>query len=514
MSLFLGIDAGTSNVKAVVIDMEGNLLGVGSYACSLITPRPGWAEQDPEEWWAACNHAVVSAVQTSGRGGDITAIGVTGQQQGCTILDHTMSPLMNSIIWMDQRSSHEVEEVNQMMPPGVSLQITANYCLNSFWAPKLLWIKKNRPDLFKKIFKVLFTKEYLIHRMTGEIMLEVSDASLTFLMDVPKRAWSDTMFQGLNIQKSIVPDRLVESQAIAGYLKPEIAENWGLKNRIPIVAGGGDQIAGAVGSGIIEAGMFSCSIGTSAVVFGCAEKPFIDLQSNHGIYSMAYAIPDMWCFDGLVMNAGGAFRWLRDTIFQNEYQKAQKSKEDIYDYMTGLAAKTQAGSKGLVFLPYLNGEKTPILDENARGVFCGLSYLHGQSELVRSVMEGVAFALRDMIEILRGGGVKVTEIRATGGGAKSKLWCQILADVFQADVLTTEGEHAPAIGAAILAASGTGAFSDIREAVAKIIRITDVSYPIQSNVDCYDEYYRVFHELYLSLKKIFVQQSDLINKYF
>lgn len=510
MSCFIGIDAGTSGVKAVIIDEFGAVLGSGYQDCGLITPRPGWAEQSPEDWWGACCRAVKKAVRDSGRGFAVAGVGLSGQMQGCLLLDHQMAPVGNCIIWLDQRSSPEVSRIESLVPDQESLGYTANHCLNSFWAPKLLWIQKNRPADYERTRKVLFAKDYLRYKMTGEIATEVSDASLSFLMDVPRRRWSHVMFERLGIDAGLVPERLLESSEVGGYLRREIAEDWGVPPNIPVAAGGGDQPAGGVGTGIVREGVLGSAIGTSGVVFGCTDRPLLDPQ-NRGIMTMAHSVADKWCFLGLELSAGGAFKWLRDTFFTRERGEYEKSGSDVYNLMTCHAAKAAPGCEGLLFLPYLNGEKTPILDEHARGVFFGLSYRHGLQEVCRSVMEGVTFGLRETIEICREMGFSVTEVRASGGGAKSRLWLQMQADIFNANIVTMNMEEGPAAGAAIMAAVGAGHFRDTAEGCGAWLRPVQTVEPIPENVSRYNAYFSSYRALYQNLKTAFLRQARLIQ---
>jgi len=512
MSCYLGIDAGTSGIKTIVMDNNGVIHGIGYRECDLVTPQPGWVEQDPLMWWEACDEAVRQALQNSGKAGEIAGIGFSGQMQGCTPFDKDMRPLGNSLIWLDQRSVHEVQEIYSLISEQELMLITANECLNSFWAPKLLWLRNNEPERYEKIHKILFAKDYLRYRMTGEISTEVSDASLSFLMDVPGRKWSKRIFEALDIPFDIVPERLVESQDITGTLQKKTADSWGLKAGIPVIAGGGDQPAGGVGTGIVKSGVVGTAIGTSGVVFGCVDKPLFD-DKNRAVYSMAHSVPDKWCFLGLVLSAGGTFKWLRDTIFSDRKTAMEREGLDVYDYMTDLASRSCPGSEGLTFLPYLNGEKTPINDADARGVFFGLSHRHGLSDICRSVMEGVTFALRDTIEICREMGTEVHEIRASGGGAKSGLWRQILADISQANVLSMNIEEGPAAGGAILAAVGAGEFANVYEACDSLLKVVKVTESVTENIKRYDEYYQTYKDLYSALKPLFSRQAQIVAEY-
>jgi xylulokinase len=442
----------------------------------------------------------------------IAGIGFSGQMQGATFLDKQMLPVSNCIIWLDQRSGAEVADIGRLISDEEALNITANSCLNSFWAPKILWLKKNRPQEFERVRKVVFTKDYLRFRMTGEMATEVSDASLSFLLDVAQRKWAYDIFDKLSIPREIVPERLLESADVAGYLRNEIAESWGMAPGIPIVAGGGDQPAGGVGTGVVRAGIVGATIGTSGVVFGCTDQPLID-HKKRALLTMAHSVPDKWCFLGLVLTAGGSFKWLRDRFFADQKKQMEREGKDVYDYMTALAEQSSPGSEGLTFLPYLNGEKTPLSDSNARAVFFGLSYRHDLADICRSVMEGVTFALRDTIEICREFGIDVQEVRANGGGAKSGLWRQMQADIYQANLVTMNMEEGTAAGGAIMAAVGAGHFSGVREACDAWLEVVHIQEPIAENVRQYEDYYQSYKALYPPLKDLYESQAEIVTKY-
>lgn len=513
MSCFLGIDAGTSGIKAIVLDDTGAVLGVGYRECNLITPRPGWVEQNPLDWWEACSGAAAEAAAKSGRAGDIEAIGFSGQMQGCTLMDSKMNTLGNCVIWLDQRAGKEAEELSVLMDTKEMLSITASYCLPSYWAAKLVWIKKNQPEVFERIHTVLFTKDYLRYKMTGEVATEVSDASLTFLLDLKERKWSDRMFQVAGLPRNIVPERILESQDVAGYLKEDVAKAWGMKAGIPVVAGGGDQPVGGVGCGVVRKGMVAASIGTSGVVFGCCDTPFVDMK-RRAIYSLCHSVPQQYSFLGCTLGAGGSFKWMRDTFFADQRDALATKGKDVYDLMTSHASQSPVGSEGLCFLPYLNGESTPHVDPDARGVFFGLSYRHDIGAMCRSVMEGITFSLRDTIEILKEtSSLSITEVRAIGGGAKSALWRQIQADVYNASVATMNIEEGPAAGAAILAAVGSGRYVNVQEACDSLIKVKTITEPIAQNVERYNEFYQTYRTLYPALKESFKTQAKIVSKH-
>jgi xylulokinase len=513
MKCFLGIDSGTSGVKAIIINEKGETLGVGYKECNLITPRPLWVEQDPNDWWIACRYAIKEAVQKSGRGLDVEAIGLTGQMLGNTMLDKDLKPLGNCMIWLDQRATEERDFIEAQLGVNEMLGITANYNLTGYWAPKLMWIKKNLPEQFEKTKMVLFPKDYLKLLLTGEPSVEVTDASGTFLMDMGKRAWSDKMFDICGLPKDIVPAKIYESCDVVGCLRPGIAAELGLRPGIPVVGGAGDQPAGGIGNGVYKEGVVSATIGTSGVVFAATSKVIADPQRRAAM-CFCHSAPETWCFFGCTLAAGGSFKWLRDTVFADAKKSYAAQGKDVYELMTDLASQAKPSSEGLTFLPYLNGERTPYPDENARGVFFGLSYRHGLGEISRSVMEGVTYSLRDTIEILREFDVQVNEVRASGGGAKSALWRQMQADIYNASVVTTNLEEGPSAGAAIMAAVGSGAFASINEACDSIVKVVSRTEPIQKNVQMYEEFYGTYRSLYAALKDTFAVQSKLVNRWF
>ena len=511
MDCFLGIDAGTSGIKAIVLSDAGQILGTGYRECNVISPRPGWFEEDPLDWWEACRGAVKEAVFKSGHGKDVRGIGFSGQMQGSTLLDQNGELVDRCIIWMDQRAYAQADMLNAKMEPKEILDEAANYCLPSFWAPKLLWLKENKPDVFERTRKVLYTKDYLRYRMTGEIATEVSDASCSFLLDMKNRRWSEKLFALTGLPRSIVPERLLESQDVAGYLKTDLAEEWGITPGIPVVAGGGDQPAGGVGTGVVRTGIIAATIGTSGVIFGCCDTPFIDEQ-HRAMYSQCHSVPGKYSFLGCTLGAGGSYKWMRDTFFAAQKEAFEKQGKDIYEYMDSLANAVASGSEGLIFLPYLNGESTPHVDPDARGVFFGLSMRHGLGAMCRSVMEGVTYSLRDTLEILRSFGLSISEVRAMGGGAKSPLWRQMQADIFNASVLTMNIDEAPAAGAAIMAAVGSGYYGSIEEACDAIVKPKSVTEPIAANVAIYDEFYQTYRSLYPALKQDFANQAKRVSK--
>ena len=512
MKYFLGIDSGTSGVKAIVVGEDGKSAGAGYQELDIITEKPMWAEQNPADWWEACKKAIQEAVYTSGLGKEIYGIGVTGQMLGSTLLDKDNNTIGNCIMWLDQRAVSEVDWIKETAGMDFLLQKTSNIPLTGYWAPKLMWIKKHQPELFEQIAQVIFPKDYIKFKLTGEISLDVTDASGSYLFDVANRTWSDEMFELCGLPRDIVSDNVLESQDVAGYLRKDVAEELGLTANIPVVGGAGDQPACGLGSGVYKEGIVSATIGTSGVVYAAVNKPIPDVNQAAAL-SFCHSVPDTWCLFGCTLAAGGSFKWLRDTVFAGERDAMKKEGKDVYSLMTSLASRAHVGSEGLVFLPYLNGERTPYPDPYAKGVFFGLSYRHGLNEISRSVMEGVIFSLRDTIELLRDANVTVSEVRASGGGAKSKLWLQMQADIYDASIVTTNVSETGCVGAAMLAAIGAKHFKDAEEACSQVIKPISVTEPIHEQVAIYEDFYQTYRSLYGTLKDTFSSQSKIVEKW-
>lgn len=512
MKYYMGIDLGTSGVKVVIMSADGRIAGTGSEEQSMATPRPSWAEQDPEEWWSATCNAVKKALKDSGDVGPyVEGIGLSGQMLGATFLDKNLNVIRPCIIWCDQRSTEEREYIESKLGMDQLLELTANYPLTGYVAPKILWLKKNEPEAYSKVYKVLLPKDFLRLRLTGELVAEVSDAGGTYLFDVSKRDWSEEMLNSLGIPRDFLPD-LCESMDITGYLRKDVAAELGLKEGIPVVGGGGDQTAGGVGNGVVEEGIVSSTIGTSGVVFACTSSPRIDTKGR-GIHTFCHSVKNKWSVFGCTLAAGGSFKWLQEKFAAVEKDYSNKRGISVYSLLDFDAMLAKPGCEGLIFLPYLIGERTPYPDADARGVFFGLSHRHGWNEMVRSVMEGITFSLRDSLEILREFGVDVKQVRASGGGSKSPLWRQLQADIFNVEVITTNVEEGPAVGAAILASVGSGFYSTVEEACNEIIKPLSKTEPIKKNAEMYEDYYGIYKSLYPALKSTYSKSAKVVNKW-
>lgn len=508
MGCFIGIDLGTSGVKVIVIDEMGQIISQGHQEQTINSSFSGWAEQDPEHWWQITKSAIREAVCSLGsRKNQIHGIGLSAQMLGAIFLDKNQEVIRPCILWCDQRSIIERDELENLFGLDLLLDSTANYPLTGYWAPKIMWMRRNEPSNFERTDKIIFPKDYIRFRLTGELSTDVSDGGGSSLFNVAKRNWDTDLISKLGLSRSMFV-KVYESEAIAGHLSEHVAVELGLSAGIPVIAGAGDQPAGGIGNGIVKEGIISSTIGTSGVIFACTDSVKIDKKAR-GIHSFCHAVKEKWSIFGCTLSAGGSFKWLRDNLCNEEKRFASTTGIDPYDAMTLLASKVKPGSKGLFFMPYMIGERTPYPDPNASGTFLGLTLRHNRMDIIRSVMEGVTFSLRDSIEILSEFGVSISQVRASGGGGKSDLWRQIQADIFNSEVITTNIDEGPAMGAAILAATGTNAFSSIEEACEAIVRPLSVTNPIADNVKVYQEMYQVYRSIYPALKGIYENQARL-----
>ncbi|MFU0800689.1 MAG: xylulokinase [Xylanivirga thermophila] len=508
MGYLLGIDIGTSATKTILFDTETKKIKASaSSEYPLYQPYIGWAEQDPDDWW----RATVSSIQEVLKKGlihpqDVLGIGLSGQMHGMVLLDKDGNVLRPAIIWCDQRTEEECKDITSIIGREKLISITANPALTNFTATKILWVKKHQPEIFERIHKVLLPKDFIRFKLTGEFASEVSDASGTQLLDVPNRTWSRYVLDKLDIPFDWMP-KVYESHEVSGCVTEKVANLTGLNVGTPVVGGAGDQAAGAVGNGIVESGMVSSTIGTSGVVFAYTDKVSIDPKGR--VHTFCHAMPDTWHVMGVTQGAGLSLQWFRNNFGSLEKELATFLKKDPYELMTEEAQKADAGCNGLIYLPYLMGERTPHLDPSAKGVFFGISAKHTRNDMIRSIMEGVAYSLRDCLEIIQDMGTKVDIIRASGGGARSSLWRQIQSDIFNRPLSTIDIGEGPALGVALLAGVGTGVYKDVPEACKAAINTKDTIYPIEYNTPIYDRYYEVYRSLYFALKDNYRAIADI-----
>jgi len=507
MACLLGLDLGTTGAKAILIDEDGKVISKALVEYPLIVPKPGWSEQDAASWWKASAEAIKKTMDSANvEAGSVAGVGLTGQMHGLVPLDGAGNVLRNPILWNDQRTADQCEWITARLGgEGDAIRLTSNPILPGFTAPKLIWIRQNEPRIFSKIRKILLPKDYIRFKLTGAYATEVSDASGTSLFDVRRRRWSDEVLEKLDIPRDLLPDAH-ESTVVSGEISREVAGLTGLKAGTPVVGGGGDQSAGAVGNGIVKPGVISATIGTSGVVFAHTDDVKVDPEGR--LHTFCHAVPGKWHVMGVMLSAGGSMRWFRDKLGSPETEMAKAHGMDPYDLLTEAASKVPCGSEGLLFLPYLTGERTPHKDPNARGVFFGLSLRTDKAHMVRAVMEGVAFGMRDSLEIMKGMGLSITQVRASGGGARSELWQQIQADIYGVELYRMEAEEGPAFGAALIAGVGAGVYPSIQEACDRTVKTTGLVKPNTENVATYDKYYSLYRELYRSVKPRF---KDLVK---
>ena len=507
MNYLLGIDIGTSGTKTVLFEEGGRAVSSSTAEYPMYQPKNGWAEQDPADWWDACAKTVRAVLQESGAAPtDVAGVGLSGQMHGLVMLDEAGDVLRRSILWCDGRTGAQCREINERVGAGRLIEITANPALAGFTAPKILWVRENEPELYRRCRHILLPKDYIRYRLTGLLATEVSDASGMNLMDIPSRSWSAEVLEKLEIDPALLPE-LHESCEVAGTVTADAAAQTGLAAGTPVVCGAGDNAAAAVGTGVVEGGKAFTTIGTSGVVYAHADRLAIDPQGR--VHTFCSAVPGKWTVMGCTLAAGLSLKWLRDNFFPAEKETAAGMGVDPYTLMDRQAEKVPTGANRLLFLPYLMGERSPLLDPDARGVFFGLSAIHTKYDLLRAVMEGVVYSLRDCLDILRGMGVVSSEMLACGGGGSSPLWRQMLADVYGCPVKTVVSKEGPALGAAILAGVGAGVYPSVEEACRAVIRTNPEQQPDPEASLKYEPYYRLYARLYPALKESFAALAVL-----
>lgn len=509
MSYFLGLDVGTSSTKVLLIDAAGCVIATSAPEYAFRTPKPRWAEADPQDWWAATIQGVKDVLRLAGvAGADVVGIGLSGQMHGLVMLDAQGSVLRPCIMWNDQRTSDQCAAITQTIGAERILQLTGNPVLPGFTAPKIVWVRDNEPEVYARCAKVLLPKDYIRYRMSGEFYSEVSDASGTSLLDVAKRQWSDEMLQGCGIPREWMPE-VTESHVASTRLSGEAAQAMGLLAGTPIVGGGGDQAAQAVGCGIVEEGIISATFGTSGVVFAHSRQYRVEPRGR--LHAFCAAVPGEWHLMGVMLSAAGSLQWYRDALGQEAVAQAKAEGRHPYQVLDDQASTVPAGTDGLLFLPYLTGERTPYPDPYARGAFIGLTLRHRKEHMVRAVLEGVTYGMRDSLELMRELGIRSRRIVASGGGARSPLWRQMMADVFETEIVLVNATEGAAYGAALLATVGTGVYPDIRTAAGKCIGTTGQALPNDATSAVYNRFYPRYRALYPALKDEFRAIGELVE---
>ncbi len=484
MPLLLGLDIGTTGARAIAVDERGTVVAAEMAEYPTLLPRPGWTEQEPEAWWRA-------ARQTLGRvaarvSGPIVGLGLTGQMHGAVFLDAHDAVIRSALLWNDQRTAAQCAAMSAAIGAERLVAITGNPALTGFQAPKILWLRDAEPASYARVARVLLPKDFVRLRLTGVAATDASDAAGTLLLDARRRDWSAEVLDALAIPRAWLP-QVFEGPEVTGRLRPEVAAELGLPAGLPVAAGGGDNAAAAVGTGIVAPGPLAVSLGTSGVVFAHTDEFAPDPSGR--IHAFCHAVPGAYHLMAVSLAAGGALRWWRDIVGSGDYAR-----------LTAEAAAIPAGAEGLLFLPYLNGERTPHLDPAARGAFVGLTARHTRAHLTRAVLEGVAFSLGEGLAIMRGLGVPMTEVRVTGGGATSTLWCQILADRFGLPVRRVVAEEGPAYGAALLAGVMAGVWADVGTATDLIRLRPEITTPTAQGSAIYREYAALYSALYPDLQ--------------
>lgn len=491
MAYFLGIDSSTTGVKALLIDDKGSVAGSATNEIPLYTPKPLWSEQNPADWWQGTINSTRQVLSETGiPGNEVTAIGLTGQMHGLTLLDEAGEVLRPALLWNDQRTGAECDDIRARLGKENLIKITGNDALTGFTAPKILWVQKNEPEIYAKVKHILLPKDYVRFKLTASYATDRADGAGTLLFDLAHRDWSDEVLAALEIPREWLP-ATHEGPQVTGHISSQAAQATGLKSGTPVVGGGGDQAAQAVGVGAVQPGIIALTLGTSGVIFASTDKPFVEPEGR--LHAFCHAVPGRWHLMGVMLSAAGSLRWYRDTL----------APGTDFDSLLTPAAAIPPGSEGLLFLPYLTGERTPHPDPLARGAFVGLTVRHTQPHLSRAVLEGVAFGLRDSFELIKAAGLaEIRQVRASGGGAKSALWRQILADVLNAELVTVNTTEGAAYGAALLAGVGAGAWPDVDTACEACVTVTGSTSPQPEIAASYEPLYAQYRQLYPALKEV------------
>ncbi|MBN1942324.1 MAG: xylulokinase [Phycisphaerae bacterium] len=508
MANFLGIDVGTSGTKALVMNAKGKVLATATAEHPIYSPHPGWSEQKPEEWWDSVRHATRAVVKKSKvKPASIAALGLSGQMHGLVITDGAGRPLRPSLIWNDQRTAPQAAAIEKKVGGRSRLiALVGNAAMTSFTLTKLLWVRQHEPRIYDRIRHLLLPKDYIRLKLTGEYIGEVSDMSGTLMLDQKQRTWSKQIISTFQLDASILPP-VVESHEVTGRLTETAAKALGLKPGVIVVGGGGDQPIGAVGNGVVRDGLVSATMGTSGVVYTHSGKYRVDPQSR--INTFCSCVAGEWCMFGCVLAAGGSFQWLRNTLGAAEVAEAKRKKVDPYELLTAAAAEAPAGCEGVYWLPYLTGERTPHPDPNARAGWIGVNSRTGRNELIRAVMEGATFAMGDVVDLMRARGVKISQVRLSGGGARSAFWRQMQADIYGSTCATINSAEGPAYGASLLAAVGAGEYRDIRQACAAAVKVVRTVKPNPRTKRLYRNLHDQYDRLYPALAGEFQRMAKL-----
>jgi xylulokinase len=497
MKLFLGLDVSTTGAKALLINERGGVVSSATAPLALSAPHPLWSEQDPRDWWIGIVKSIRQALEQAGVSGSaVTSIGLTGQMHGLVLLDEQGEVLRPAILWNDQRTGAQCDEMRARLGKEHLIQITGNDALTGFTAPKILWVQQNEAEIYARARHILLPKDYIRYRLTGDYAMDKADGSGTILFDLKNRDWSPEVLAALDIPANWLPPTF-EGPAVTGYVSMLAAAETGLVQGIPVVGGGGDQAAQAVGVGAVQPGIIALTLGTSGVVFATTESPLIEPEGR--LHAFCHAVPDRWHFMGVMLSAAGSLQWYRDTLAPGV----------SFDTLVNEAGDIKAGSEGLLFLPYLTGERTPYPDPLVRAAWIGLTVRHTRAHMTRAVLEGVAFGIKDSFRlILQAGLGHIEQVRISGGGAKSELWRQIMADVLGVELVTVNTTEGAAYGAALLAGVGADFYENVPAACEATIQITGRTSPTQAT-RAYQDYYPHYCALYPALAPEYKAMADL-----
>ena len=507
MKYVLGVDLGTSATKTILVDENGVTCESADYAYPMYQPQNGWAEQDPADWKSAVLSTMKEVVEKSGvNPEDVVGIGLSGQMHGSVLLDENNDPIGRTILWCDQRSDKQVEEMLELMPMEKWLDITANPPLAAWTAAKIMWIRENEPEKFERCRHIMLPKDYICHVLTGEYSSDVSDATGMQLLDVKNRCWSDEVLECLKIDKSYL-GTLHESQDVVGHLLPEIAKQCGLSTNTVVVAGGSDNACAAVGTGVVEEGKAFVTLGTSSVVYTHFDR-YISVPEG-GLHVCCCAVPGGWHSMGGPMSAGLSIEWFKNNYCQDIVKKAKEEGKSFYSVLTDMVDEIPIGSERLIYLPFLMGERTPHMDPLYRGAFLGLNTVHTQAHMLRAIMEGIVFCLADCNNMLKDQGIHVNSLRVCGGGSKSRVYQKMLADLFECDIHTLGKDGGAAYGAAILAGVGAGVYPSVREACKRFVTDKDTVQYSEEEAAVYKKFHKIYDSMYESLKADFTALAKL-----
>jgi xylulokinase len=501
MSVLVGLDIGTGGARALAVNESGEVLAEASAEYRLTSPRPGWSEQDPEDWWRAAKEALgIVTAKVQEAGDEIVGLGLTGQMHGSVFLDAEDKVIRPALLWNDQRTEAQCRKISEKVGEKHLISIAGNPALTGFQAPKVLWVRDEEPENYSRIARVLLPKDYVRLRLTGEYATDASDASGTLFLDMRTRDWSPEILAALEVPLEWLPE-VHEGHQRTGELQRGVAGELGMPRGVPVAAGGGDNASAAVGTGIVEEGLASSSVGTSGVLFAASEAFTPDPSGR--LHAFCHAVPEKYHLMGVTLSAGGSFQWWRGAL--NVFG------ETNFDEMVATASGVVPGAEGLVFLPYLSGERTPHLDPSARGAFVGLTTRHTASHMTRAIMEGVIYSLRDSLEIMRRLGVPIEQIRVTGGGARSSLWRQLQADIYNVSIHRTTADEGPSFGAALLAGVAAGVYANVEEASTMVELRDEITEPDSQRTEVYGEYYEVYRSLYPAQKEAMHHLTKLAN---